>query len=279
MNEADVKRYDENTSMTSVVSYPERCSLWGESRFRGNCDGTLFKDLVLRYGARRVADPMMGSGTTRDVVAGLNQLGGRKIEYWGSDLQQGFNLLADPLPGRFDFVWIHPPYWNIIPYSDGQREDLSQIADYEDFRIKLAICLQRCSEALLPGGRLAVLIGDVRRKGCYIPIVRDLLNLEATLGQLRSIIIKQQHNCASDRKRYGRMEDVPIQHEYCLVFKRQKIDSQSRSCYDGAIGGLATSGTPDTPWGVNFLPVFPLKIAVIMLTLGAQPRWKREATR
>ena len=45
--------------MTSVVSYPARCSIWGDSRYRGNCDGRLFKNLVLRYRAERVADPAL----------------------------------------------------------------------------------------------------------------------------------------------------------------------------------------------------------------------------
>ena len=57
--------YAEDEDMTSVVSYPNRCSLWGDSRYRGNCDGRLFKDLVLRYRATRVADPMVGSGTPK----------------------------------------------------------------------------------------------------------------------------------------------------------------------------------------------------------------------
>jgi len=38
--------YAEDEDMTSVVSYPNRCSLWGDSRYRGNCDGRLFKNLV-----------------------------------------------------------------------------------------------------------------------------------------------------------------------------------------------------------------------------------------
>jgi hypothetical protein len=29
-----------------------------------------------------------------------------------------------------------------------------------------------------------------------------------------------QHNCSSDRKHYGKLEDVPIRHEYCVVFKK-----------------------------------------------------------
>ncbi len=54
-------------------------------------------------------------------------------------------------------------------------------------------------EALKKGGRMAVLISDVRRKGRYYPLNKELLNLP--FGQLRSIIIKVQHNCNSDRKR------------------------------------------------------------------------------
>jgi hypothetical protein len=211
--------YRQDKTMTSLVSYPERCSLWGDARYRGNCDGRLFKDLVLRYGAKRVADPMMGSGTTRDVVAGLNQFLAQPIEYWGGDLKTGFDLATTDLPGTFDFVWIHPPYWNIIRYSDDPA-DLSTAETYEDFRHRLAVGLGRCYASLVPSGRLAVLVGDVRRKARYTPIVRDVLRMEGYLGELRSVIIKAQHHCRSDSVNYATMEDVPIQHEYCVVFKK-----------------------------------------------------------
>lgn len=211
--------YRQDKAMTSLVSYPNRCPLWGDARYRGNCDGRLFKDLVLRYTPRSIADPMMGSGTTRDVVHGLNQLLPEPIRYWGSDLRQGFNLMTTDLPGEYDLVWVHPPYWNIIRYSD-DANDLSTAERYEDYRHMLAVSLRRCSAALVPGGRLAILIGDVRRRGKYTPIVRDVLRMEPVLGELRSVIIKAQHNCRSDSVEYASMEDVPIRHEYCLVFKK-----------------------------------------------------------
>ena len=209
--------YGENEDMTSLVSYPNRCQLFGDHRYRGNCDGRLVKDLILRYGATRVCDPMEGSGTSRDVVAGLNKYKNKGIRYWGGDLRKGFDLTKQDLPGRFDFVWIHPPYWNIVQYRSGSN-DLSNCESYEQFRRMLMVCLTRCYDALEMGGRLAVLIGDVRRRGQYTPIVRDVLNFPQ--GEVRSIIIKVQHNCMSDRKRYGKMEDVPIRHEYCVVFKK-----------------------------------------------------------
>ena len=209
--------FAEDEDMTSVVSYPVRCNQWGRSSYRGNCDGRLIRNLILRYQATKICDPMEGSGTSRDVVEGLNKYKKKGISYWGGDLRKGFDLVKQQLPGTFDFCWIHPPYWNIIRYSDNPN-DLSNYEKYEQFRKFLMLCLQRCYEALEIGGRLAVLIGDVRRKGKYTAIVKDTLNFPR--GELRSIIIKVQHNCTSDRRVYGKLEDPPIKHEYCIVFKK-----------------------------------------------------------
>lgn len=216
-----VRHYAANPTMTSLVSYPKRCQLWGSSSYRGNCDGTLFKDLVLRYGARRIADPMRGSRTTEHVVAGLNRYCSQSISYWGGDLREGFNLLRQDLPGLFDFIWAHPPYWTIVRYGD-HPDDLSNIADYRTFLVALKLCLNRCYAALVPGGRLAVLVGDIRRQGTYTPLGRDVMCMAGTLGDLVSVIIKTQHNCQSDAKAYGRMTEVPIKHEYCIVFQRPR---------------------------------------------------------
>jgi len=219
--------YQHPQPLTSVVSYPTRCSAWGDGRYRGNCDGRLFLNLVQHYRPRRIADPMLGSGTTRDVIDGLNRHAGGGIRFWGSDLRQGFNLWMQDLPDMFDFVWIHPPYWNIIRYSDNGA-DLSTMDNYADFRQALRVCLQRCYASLDVGGRLAVLMGDVRRSGRYIPIVRDILGWEGELGDLRSIIIKAQHNCRSDSVTYSRLEDPRIQHEYCMLFKKPALTQAMR---------------------------------------------------
>lgn len=211
--------YAPEPGMVSVVSYPNRCNQWGNAGYRGNCDGRLFKNLVLRYRAQRVADPMVGSGTTRDVINGLNTHGGTRIKYWGGDIKDGFNLIRQNPPNGADFIWIHPPYWNIIRYSD-HPDDLSTMDDYRQFSAALEVCLRRCHESLVSGGRLAVLMGDVRRQGTYTPIIREVLNLDGVLGAVRSVVIKAQHNCRSDAKTYGAMPDVPIKHEYCVVFEK-----------------------------------------------------------
>lgn len=54
---------------------------------------------------------------------------------------EGFDLTTTHLPRQFDFVWIHPPYWNAIRYSD-QPNDLSAAPTYELFASSLRTCLQ-----------------------------------------------------------------------------------------------------------------------------------------
>jgi len=217
--------YEENKELCSIVSYPER-GPWGDPRYRGNCSGYLVKDLVLRFGARSIFDPAEGSGTVRDVVAGINQYRGspaQAIHYEGRDLKTGWDLLASPLPEqKFDLVWFHPAYWDIVRYSDDPR-DLSTCPTLEDFEAKLNRSCERLMEALRPGGVLAVLIGDKRKSGDYYCLMRTLL-MNPNLGRLKAVLIKLQFNCVSDRRQYSFASPflIPIKHEYCLVFQKGK---------------------------------------------------------
>ena len=212
--------YQENKELCSVVSYPDR-GPWGDSRYRGNCSGHLVKDLILRFGAKSVFDPAQGSGTVRDVVIGINQHLKKEIDYEGRDLKQGWDILTSRLPGKqFDLVWYHPPYWDIIRYSDNPK-DLSNSETLQDFELKLTQSTRKLFEAVKPGGIMAVLIGDKRRNGNYYALFRTLL-VDSNLGQLKALIIKAQHHCRSDQTRYGTQNPflIPIKHEYCLIFQK-----------------------------------------------------------
>src|SRR6266540_4601354 len=69
-------------------------------------------------------------------------------------------------PGSVHLVVTSPPYWTLKEYN--QREDqLGDVADYEEFLAELDRVWRRCFEALVPGGRLVCVVGDVclsRRK-------------------------------------------------------------------------------------------------------------------
>ena len=68
--------------------------------------------------------------------------------------------------GSVHLVLTSPPYWILKEYrrSDGQ---LGRIEDYEEFLDQLDEVWRMCHEALVPGGRLVCVVGDVclsRRK-------------------------------------------------------------------------------------------------------------------
>ena len=63
-------------------------------------------------------------------------------------------------------VVTSPPYWTLKEYNDSPGQ-LGWIADYEEFLVELDRVWQRCYDALVPGGRLICVVGDVclsRRK-------------------------------------------------------------------------------------------------------------------
>jgi len=180
----------------------------------------LARDLVLRFNCGSVFDPAEGSGTVRDVVAGINQYRKQNILYEGRDLKQGWDLLSADLPAdKYDMVWFHPPYWDIIKYSD-EPKDLSNCANLNEFEEKLVKSVERLSSMVKPGGVMVVLIGDKRKNGQYFPLMKPLL-ANKKIGQLKAIIIKVQHNCRSDQRSYSQNPFlIPIKHEYCLIFQK-----------------------------------------------------------
>jgi DNA modification methylase len=66
----------------------------------------------------------------------------------------------DLAPESVHLVVTSPPYWTLKEYrkSEGQ---LGHIQDYEAFLVELDQVWQRCHEALVPGGRLICVVGDV----------------------------------------------------------------------------------------------------------------------
>ena len=217
--------YEENTNLCSVVSYPDR-GPWGDSRYRGNCSGHLVKDLILRFKTQSVFDPAEGGGTVRDVVTGINKYLRRGIDYEGRDLKKGWDLVSGPLPEKqFDLVWYHPPYWDVIAYSDNPK-DLSNCGSLKDFEFRLNRSVERLFQAVRPGGIMAILIGDKRKDGNYHALFRTLL-MNTSIGQLKAVIIKVQHNCRSEGVNYNSRNPflIPIRHEYCLIFQKQYAES------------------------------------------------------
>lgn len=204
---------------TTIFSSPDRDAgiTGGKSTWRGNHPPTLSKEVFEWLKPRMIADPMCGSGTTGDVA---RQLG---ISCWTGDLHSGFNLLSDEIPAPADLVWVHPPYHDMIVYSgqvwgrDAHPDDLSRCPDYETFIKRLDEAHYNAFQAVRPGGHLAILVGDLKRKGQLYPIQRDM----RWFGEPVQMIIKLQHNVMSSAKSYGG-NFVAIMHEYLIVTRKPK---------------------------------------------------------
>jgi len=178
----------------------------------------LIKDLILRFNCNSVFDPSEGGKTTRDVVNGINIHLKKGIIYEGRDLMSGFDILTSKLPKeQFDLIWYHPPYWDIIHYSDDKR-DLSNCQNLDEYEQKLNISCERLFKTVKTKGVLAVLIGDKRKNGNYDVLMRKLLT-NTKIGQLKALIIKIQHNTKSSYRKYNSINPffIPIKHEYCLI--------------------------------------------------------------
>jgi hypothetical protein len=195
--------------LASVVSYPNR-GPWGDNRYPGNCSGYLLIDLCATYGPRRVLDPMEGGGTSREVCADMD------IAYAGFDLRHGADSLHDDIGCDYDLIFWHPPYHDMKVYTDDPR-DLSRSGSIAAFLALLRTGYWRFCDLLAPGGRLAILIGDLRRRGCYEPLTAEVARLDR--AHLESIIVKIQHNVSSNKTQYGGAF-VPILHETLTVFRR-----------------------------------------------------------
>lgn len=216
--------------LNSILSFPNRGN-YGKSNWRGNCSGHIIREMVEYFRPKVFVDPTLGGGTSRDVVAELNQ-NGRQIEFHGLDLHSGFDLLKDSLQERIggkraDYVFCHPPYENVIRYSgnvwgaEPHPDDLSNCLNYEDFLKKMTIAMRNIYDSLAPNGHYSILIGDLRRNGEYLSIQSDLLQLAP--GKLEGVLIKQQFNCVSDRKTYKNQSFIPITHEFLLNFRNSGI--------------------------------------------------------
>ena len=167
---------------------------------------------------------MCGSGTTKAAADNC------KIKSNIYDLHSGFDILNCDIPERPEFVFWHPPYWDIIVYSDVMykasdvmskfgydpiEHDLSRIQDWNKFVEVMNYAMMKQYSALQKGGRMAVLMGDIKKKGKLYSMISEIIKP----GTLENIIIKAQHNCFSDNISYSG-HFIPILHEYVMIVRK-----------------------------------------------------------
>ena len=209
--------------LTSIVSYPERGE-GGNNRYRGNCSPKLIEDLIEFFKPVEICDYMCGSGTTK---AAADKCGIQSKLY---DLHSGFDIMNSDIKERPEFIFWHPPYWDIIKYSDvmykasdvqarygydPRKLDLSRIPNWEQFVEAMNYAMMKQYASLEKGGRMAVLMGDIKKRGKLYSMLSEIIKP----GTLENIIIKAQHNCFSDNTQYSG-SFIPILHEYVMIVRK-----------------------------------------------------------
>ena len=239
---------------TTLWSFKNRGN-WAthSSEYRGNWSPYIPRNIILKYSkpGELVLDYFCGGGTTAieakllsrkfigiDINPKAIEMAKRKVDFevpkqlfnyeiFEPELKVGdardLSFLSD---NSVDLICSHPPYANIIHYTNLNEGDLSFL-EVDQFLDEMSKVAKESYRVLKPSKKCAILIGDIRKKGFVIPLGFKLLDVYLNAGfKLREIVIKQQHNCKTTGIWYNKSlkyNFLLLAHEYLLVFEKPLI--------------------------------------------------------
>ena len=120
-----------------------------------------------------------------------------------------------------DFICTHPPYSNIIKYSDDIDGDISLIST-DAFLQDMQKVAEESFRVLKNGKMCAVMMGDIRVRGKVVPLGFRVMECFLRAGfENKEIIIKEQHNCRSTGYWEKQKNSfLLLAHEYIFVFQK-----------------------------------------------------------
>lgn len=198
--------------------------------------------MILRYSnpGDWILDQFTGSGTTLIEAKLLNRNAvgidinpqsvstSEKNIHFESDstskiiIREGNAIKLDFLKDeKIDFICTHPPYANIIQYSDGIQGDIS-LLNTEDFLDSMVKVAKESFRVLKKRKMCAVMMGDIRKNGRIVPLGFNIMQIFIKEDfQLKEIIIKEQHNCRTTS--YWKNINhklLLLAHEYIFIFQK-----------------------------------------------------------
>ncbi len=232
--------------MTTHWSFPKRGD-WAthDAKWRGNWSPYIPRNIILRYSQEGdlILDQFAGGGTTLVEAKLLNRdiIGVDVNDIALERCREKTDFDYEPAKGKvyikkgdarnldfvrdegIDLICTHPPYANIIKYSEDLENDLSQLK-INDFLEEMKKVAAESYRVLKKDKFCAVLMGDTRQKGHMIPMSFNVMKIFQDAGfKLKELIIKEQHNCRATG--YWKTNSVKynfllIAHEYLFVFKK-----------------------------------------------------------
>jgi hypothetical protein len=231
--------------LNTVWSFPARGN-WAthDAKWRGNWSPYIPRNLILRYTQEEdlILDQFAGGGTTlveakllnRNIIGiDINDISiercKEKIDFEYNTNSTIYIKKADARNLDFiknesiDFICTHPPYANIIEYSEDIEEDLSHLK-IPEFLVEIKKVARESFRVLKKEKFCAILMGDTRIKGHIQPLGFHVMKVFEEEGfKLKEIIIKEQHNCKATG--YWKTNSIKynfllIAHEYLFIFKK-----------------------------------------------------------
>jgi DNA modification methylase len=245
---------------TTVWSFKQRGN-WAthSGEYRGNWSPYIPRNVILKYSrpGELVLDYFCGAGTTAVECKLLGRkciafdINGKAIELARKNIdfdmewqqltfieERGYSeecearlFVGDARDLSFlddnsiDLICAHPPYANIIHYTDSKKGDLS-FFDIDDYLSEMEKVAKESYRVLKAGRQCAILIGDTRRKKHVVPLGFKLIDVYLNAGfKLRELVIKRQHNCKTTGFWYAnsiKYNFLLLAHEYLPIFEKPK---------------------------------------------------------
>lgn len=256
INDLDLKEWksiEVNTDSLWIIDKRDNSGVHN-ANYHGNFVPQIPRELMQRFTKKGdfVLDTFLGGGTTLIETQRLERNG------IGIELQEDVakqtkklikqeakeNLVSDIYVGdssnfeyekllekyninNVQFIIYHPPYWDIIKFSE-QEKDLSNCPTLENFLEKLEKTIVDSTKILQKGRYCAIVIGDKYEKGQVVPLGFYCMQLfQKHKMKLKAILVKnfnetkgKQNQQALWKYRALANNLYLFKHEYIFIFKK-----------------------------------------------------------
>lgn len=229
----------------TVWSFPNR-GKWAthDAKYRGNFSPYVAKNIILRYSKPNdlVLDQFVGGGTTLiecklnnrnaigvDINPTAVEITKNKLDFdceFNNEIKVELGNACDLKNIQnesVDLICTHPPYADIIKYSEDIDKDLSHLK-YKDFLVAIAKVASECYRVLKKDKFCAIVMGDTRKNGMVQPLGFEVIQRFINAGfKQKEIIIKEQHNCKATgfwKTNSEKYNFLLLAHEYIFIFKK-----------------------------------------------------------
>lgn len=170
-----------------------------------------------------LANSLPNPHNVRVNIEELDSIGPKAVS-WVADMARDYGRT----PPRVDHVIMHPPYWNIIRFSDNPR-CLSNTESAASFAAHMRAMAVNAFRLLEPGKWATLVIGDVMSDGILLPLDADCIpEFESAGFQLKARFIKdiqgnekgKGQNANLWRRRALEHGFAYFEHEYILAFRK-----------------------------------------------------------